>query len=152
VAPKAGSEIRSKIHAGLADVGHVPLIKLIAEHNREHLGFINSGELTRAAKHGRLLIAAIGSEVIGFLNFWFRRDSAVTIYAICVASKYRRRGVGRTLLDELDRLAHGAGMNVVRLKCPIGEGANLFYARTGFMWTGVTDGKRRQLNVWEKSI
>jgi Acetyltransferase (GNAT) family len=137
VAPKAGSEIRSKIHAGLADVGHVPLIKLIAEHNREHLGFINSGELTRAAKHGRLLIAAIGSEVIGFLNFWFRRDSAVTIYAICVASKYRRRG---------------AGMNVVRLKCPIGEGANLFYARTGFMWTGVTDGKRRQLNVWEKSI
>ncbi len=130
----------------------MPQVKLIADQNRRHLGFLTSSELTGAAKRGTLLIATVDTEIIGFLNFWFRRDSIATIYTICVALDHQRTGVGRVLLGELARLARGAGMNTLRLKCPVDEGANSFYARMGFQCLQVIQGRRRRLNVWERLL
>lgn len=136
----------------LADVRRVPHVKRIADENRTHLGFLSKGELERAACRGRLVVATFGSSVVGFVNFWLRRDGVATIYAICVSVAQRRRGIGTGMLARVEEIARSAGMSGMKLKCPVEEEANDFYLRKGFILASVIEGKRRHLNVWEKRL
>jgi ribosomal protein S18 acetylase RimI-like enzyme len=148
----------------MARVEHLPAVKRLADKHKLELGFINLGMLRKAIEAESLLIAMlaiddIGAELtateaglVGFVHFYVRRDSVVTLYSIVVAQEYRQRGLGCRLFAELVRVACSRGKTEIRLKCPIELSANAFYEHLGLEVTCVEEGKHRPLNVWTYTI
>ena len=144
----------------MARVEHLSAVKLLADKHKRELGFINLGMLQKAIESDSLLVATLtidtietehaGSDVglAGFVHFYIRRDSVVTLYSIVVAQEYRQRGLGRRLFAELVRAACSREKTEIRLKCPIELPANAFYEHLGLKIACVEEGKHRPLNVW----
>ena len=146
----------------MARMEHLPAVKRLADKHKRELGFINQAMLQKAIEVDSLLVATlmidateteqeqVGTEVglAGFVHFYVRRDSVVTLYSIVVAQDYRQRGLGRRLFAELVRVACSRGKTEIRLKCPIELPANAFYEHLGLKIAGVEEGKHRPLKVW----
>lgn len=139
----------------MAHVEHLSAVKRLADKHKLELGFINLGMLRKAIETGSLLVATLaigdtGAEawLVGFVHFYVRRDSVVTLYSIVVAQDYRQSGLGRQLFAELVRVACSCGKTEIRLKCPIELPANAFYEHLGLKIACVEEGKHRRLNVW----
>ncbi len=144
----------------MARMEHLPATKRLADKHKRELGFINQAMLQKAIETDSLLVATlaidaseaerVGTEIelAGFVHFYVRRDSVVTLYSIVVAQDYRRRGLGRRLFAELVRIACSRGKTEIRLKCPIELPANAFYKHLGLKIAHVEEGKHRPLNVW----
>lgn len=144
----------------MARVEHLSAVKYLADKHKLELGFINLGMLRKAIESDSLLVAMLaiddsGAEyaateagLVGFVHFYARRDSVVTLYSIVVAQDYRQRGLGRRLFAELVKVACSRGKTVIRLKCPIELSANAFYEHLGLKIACVEEGKHRPLNVW----
>lgn len=130
----------------LAQPDHLDLIKQIADRHREKLGFLNRAIVMDAIQKQEILV-----HPHGFLHFHHRRDAVSVLYHLCVDTPYHRHGIGSQLLAAWEEQAVQAQIRKLRLKCPIYNYANGFYAKT-FRRVQVEPGKRCSLVVWEKPI
>lgn len=136
---------------------HLVGIKLLSDQHKRELGFVNRAIFEKAIAAGELLVATsweneVGSEIVGFVHFYVRRDTAVTLYSIVVNQTYQGSGLGRRLFEALVQAAKERGKTQIRLKCPTELAANLFYERLGLEIIEVEPGKQRPLNIWLYSI
>jgi len=127
-------------------------IKQIADANKKAIGFVLRPALAQNIGRGWVLVAEKDGLVIGFANYRHRRDEQTTLYEICVAEEHRGNGVGKALLEALIEEGHCLGKERLRLKCPVGNEANAFYANLGFEQAGRERGKNKELILWEKSL
>ncbi len=85
-----------------------------------------------------VFVAEVGAEVVGFVGVHripvLHRDGDLArITALVVASRYRRQGVGQTLLEHVEQWARACACT--RLEVTSGEhrsGAHRFYERLGY--------------------
>ena len=79
-----------------------------------------------------VLVACIHGNIAGFAIMRYRDDVA-HLDLLAVAPPYRRAGVGRQLIEWLEKCAVVAGIFTVTLEVRAGsEGAQLFYKRLGY--------------------
>jgi ribosomal-protein-alanine N-acetyltransferase len=79
-----------------------------------------------------VLVASVGGNIAGFAIMRYGDDDA-HLDLLAVAPPYRRAGVGRQLLEWLEKCAVVAGIFTVALEVRAGnEGAQLFYERMGY--------------------
>jgi [ribosomal protein S18]-alanine N-acetyltransferase len=79
-----------------------------------------------------VLVACVHGSVAGFAIMRYRDDKA-HLDLLAVAPGYRRAGVGRRLLEWLEKCAFVAGIFSVTLELREGnDGARLFYERMGY--------------------
>jgi GNAT superfamily N-acetyltransferase len=99
--------------------------------------------LERCARtSGRVFVAAVDDTVAGFVAVLASvpagepdEDRAPYAYVsdLVVRSAYRRRGLGRALLEQAEGFARGAGASLLRVGVLArNEGARRLYARMGF--------------------
>ena len=91
---------------------------------------------------GRVFVAEVDHAVAGFVAVLAsvapeEPDEGRAPYAyvsdLVVRSAYRRRGLGRALLEHAERFAHGAGASLLRVGVLVrNEGARRLYASIGF--------------------
>jgi ribosomal protein S18 acetylase RimI-like enzyme len=130
----------------------VPAVKAVADRHRYELGFVPAAVLVEAAQERRLMVAVLDGKIVGFVHFRCCRDGHATIYEIAVLPEYRRRGIGRALVEAVVQEAASRGCAVLQLKCPMDLPANEFYRRVGFTEAGIEEGKRRPLRLWQKRL
>lgn len=125
-----------------ATLEDIDAIKKIADKNSQQIGFVLRPALEENCKKGNLLVAEAIGEILGFCNYNTRKkDNTNVIYEVCVDYKYRGNGIGKKLIDNIER--------PILLKCPVDNESNNFYGTYGFTLIDVEDGKKRKLNVWE---
>ena len=79
-----------------------------------------------------VLVACIGAEIAGFAIMRYGDDDA-HLDLLAVAPPFRRAGVGRQMLQWLEKCAVVAGIFNVSLEVRAGnEGAQVFYERLGY--------------------
>ena len=123
---------------------HVDECKLLLDDHRAVFGFVPRIAVESSRNTRELLLAWRHGEVVGFVRFHrLKRIPQTTIYEILVHPDYRKRGIGRRLIEKMIQ------KNPVRLKCPVDSEFNLFYEHLGFQLIDREPGKRRELNVWE---
>jgi ribosomal protein S18 acetylase RimI-like enzyme len=84
------------------------------------------------APNVNVLVARVHDRIAGF-GIMRYGDDAAHLDLLAVASPYRREGVGRQLLEWLEKCALVAGIFNVDLEVRAGnEGAQLFYERMGY--------------------
>ncbi len=129
-------------------------IKAIADANRSELSFLLRDKVKEALEDRRVFVAMTRTdEIIGFLIYRHRQiDAQTTLSDICVVQGWRRRGVGRSLIEALKLECIQLKRQFIQLKCPQKLPANLFYERFGFNRTRVEAGRVRKLNVWQLLI
>jgi [ribosomal protein S18]-alanine N-acetyltransferase len=88
------------------------------------------------ANNVNVIVAGIGEKIAGFAIMRYRDDDA-HLDLLAVAPPYRRAGVGRQLLEWLEKCAVVAGIFRVALEVRTqNEGAQLFYQRLGYRTLG----------------
>jgi ribosomal protein S18 acetylase RimI-like enzyme len=125
----------------LATHDDIPMIAKLARQWRMELGYVMIPALRESIERQSLIVADIGGQVVGFVNFRRRRDGWQTIYEIAVDRGHLRAGVGRWLVEMVPR--------PVRLKCTKDNAANEFYRQIGFKHIGTEVGRKRPLNVYQ---
>lgn len=122
----------------------LPAIKKIANQFKSELGYVMYPSLRRAIASRELFVAEYGRDVVGFVNWHKRRDGWHTIYEIAVRRERHGEHIGKALLSAVPK--------PLRLKCTVdNEAANAFYASQGLNLVRVEQGRKRELNVWEKT-
>lgn len=127
-------------------------VKELADSHRNELGFVLRPALVRSISREEVLIAENSTGVMGFVEYHHREDEQTTLYHIAVIPNYRRKGIGRALVDALRSEAKLLGKRKILLKCPIDLPANGFYSRLGFQSVRKEEGKARNLHVWVLSL
>lgn len=125
-----------------ASVEDIPAIEKIARQYRDELGFVRRVGLLEAITRDGLKVATYDDMVIGFAHGHKRRDGITTIREIAVHRDYKHLGAGRAMIDSFD--------GVLRLKCTTDNQANDFYQRIGFTCIDTENGRKRELNVWQR--
>jgi ribosomal protein S18 acetylase RimI-like enzyme len=108
---------------------------------RRFADMIGSGE-------GRILVAEEGGDVVGFVDARLRPPvpdgvmlaprAGVYVEELAVRNGHRGRGVGRRLMDEVERWCRAQGGAVVMLDTGVrNEAAQRFYDRLGYRTIGV---------------
>lgn len=120
----------------------LPRIKQIANQWKNELGYVNIAGLKRTLARRSLVVAEYNGYVVGFVNYWARRDGIQTVYEIAVDRARQGEHIGAGLL--------AAVPGPIRLKCTTDNPANAFYEAQGFTCVGTEPGKKRALNVWRK--
>ncbi len=124
-------------------------MKKLAAENSDALGFVLRSVLAKAIEENRLVVAEAGGCLIGFQEYYHRkRDGQTTLYHKCVATAFRRRGVGKALVDAVVAESRKAGRQFLLLKCPENLPSNEFHRSYGFRLSGTEQGRRRKLNIW----
>lgn len=91
---------------------------------------------TNAQKHALILVAE-EEELLGYAIIYYVMDEG-EIARIAVSPKWRRQGVGRSLLDELCKIGREQGIHRILLDVREGnEGARQFYEEYGFVQDGI---------------
>lgn len=127
-----------------AKTDDVPVIKRICNQYKDELGFVNSAALQKSIELYSLYVAEYQGVIVGFVNFYHRRDDWCTVYEIAVHRGYRGQGIGRALLEAVTIPR--------RLKCTTDNSANDFYKKCGMFLAGREQGKKRELNIWQNVI
>lgn len=116
--------------------------ELLQDH-AEELGFVNKARVEDSSlyverREGEIAGAALVDHLKTASMSWLRD--------IAVAESYRRKGVGKSLVE---KIREDSPHPVLKAKCPVDLEANKFYSRTGWELEEtieVEDG--RDLNVW----
>lgn len=126
-----------------AVVEDISYIETIARQHFRELGFVRRVALEDSIRRNTLLVADYwDQQCVGFINYHARKDGWNTIYEIGTHRDYWGKGVGRFLVDAVPC--------PTRLKCTVDNSANEFYKKSHFTLVGTEDGRKRQLNVWER--
>lgn len=125
-----------------ATSGDIESILRIAHQYPKELGFVRKVSLEDSLSRNSLLAAEYEGTLAGFVNYRSRRDGWSVIYEIAVHKDFTKRGIGSFLLNAVPF--------PIRLKCPIDNASNSFYANEGFTLESMENGIKRQLNVWYK--
>ena len=124
-------------------------IKLIADANKDTIGFVLRSQFEAALNRSELLVATTRNGiVIGFANYHHRKDAQTTLYEICVKEEHRGNGIGRKLIRALVEESKDVGKKKILLKCPESLEANGFYRKLCFENIAKENGRKRRLNVW----
>jgi hypothetical protein len=115
-------------------------IQRIARQWRDELGYVMLPALRTALNKRQLLVADYGGQIVGFVNYWARRDGWQTVYEIAVKKGWQGLNIGKALLAAVPK--------PVRLKCTVDNPANAFYEAQGMCFEKREAGKKRALNVW----
>lgn len=92
------------------------------------------------AECARSLLAQIGERVVGYVLFWILPDH-VDIHNVAVHSSFRRRGIGRALLEQVIRDARRLNSTKVTLEVRKSNmPAQKLYHSMGFVATGLRKG------------
>ena len=126
--------------------------KAILDDHRRALGFVRRAELEQGVRRGEVLVGELQASIAAVLHYHHCLDGGTTVYQLVVTEEAQRAGLGRALIQVLERECQNRGQQLLRLKCPVDLPANGFYARIGFRRIRVEDGVRRALAVWEKSL
>lgn len=136
-----------------AQIGDKNAINEITRSHYKELGYVRAGEIEHAIKRGNLVVAELLGKIIGFQEYRHLKTQPLTrLYHKAVIPKYRRRGIGRKLVQFVMNEAKSIGMKELSLKCVEDLPANIFHKRCGFRLTGKLSGKRRSLNVYSLGI
>jgi GNAT superfamily N-acetyltransferase len=127
-------------------------IKALADTQRQELGFVLRPALARSIERGEVFVAENSTGLVGFIEYHHRQDRQTTVYHVAVISGYRRKGVGRALIETLRDEALDRKKCTIRLKCPAHLPAQGFYARLGFNSLGREGGGERHLVVWALTL
>ncbi len=76
------------------------------------------------------LVAAVDDEVVGFLAMKFHFEISAEIYVLAVRAELHRKGIGATLLDRAERIAHAQGCEFLQVKTLGPSHPSPHYART----------------------
>jgi RimJ/RimL family protein N-acetyltransferase len=102
-----------------------------AEGMREHL--------SRPATHGVFVAVTVDGDVVGQLGV-HRHEYGVAELGMAVSAGWRRRGVGRGLLDAAVAWARQHDVHKLALQCwDHNDAALALYERAGFVWEGYLD-------------
>jgi N-acetylglutamate synthase-like GNAT family acetyltransferase len=130
------------------DIGQV---KALSDEHRYELGFVRRPALVEAVNRKELIVADDDGGLVGFVAYRHRQDLQTTLYHIVVRPEWRRKGVGRALIETLKAESVAQGKRVIQLKCPEDLVANQFYHDLGFHVVEKESGKNRALLVWQLS-
>jgi len=132
-----------------AKTADLPAVKKLASDNSKALGFVLRSALSKAIEENRLFVAQNDHGIVGFEEYYHRkRDKQTTLYHKCVASAFRRKGIGTALVDAVVSESRKMNRKFLLLRCPEGLPSNRFHEAFGFRLIGVEKGRRRKLNVW----
>jgi ribosomal protein S18 acetylase RimI-like enzyme len=84
----------------------------------------------------RLTVAVIGENLVGY-SLWLAEPQYAELATISVEPDYRRRGIGKVLLDEYVAAAAQQGFNRLRLSVRADNPAKLMYQQASFVCTGL---------------
>jgi len=113
-------------------------------------------ELTDNA-YARYVVATRDGQVVGYAGMWVLLEEA-HVTNIAVHPRYRRRGLGETLMRELMRLAREAGASRMTLEVrPSNSPAQRLYAKLGFHRHGIrrryySDTKEDAIVMWHERL
>lgn len=149
-----------KLKVRAANLDDLQEIKRIVDGYRNVFGFIPAAVIRKGIAESKVIIAEENSKrqghlpalIVGFARYHLRRDGILVIYEIAVSPGERGKGIGRIMIEEIERRSARLGARSIRLKCPVDLDANKFYAALGFTRTGVERGKKRALAIWEKAV
>jgi ribosomal protein S18 acetylase RimI-like enzyme len=131
----------------------IDYVKLIADANRESVGFMTKKKFEEIIKQRRGFVALQNDNVVGFVIYRHRkRDLQTTLSEICVHKDYRQQHIGYELMSMLIKDCKQRNREFIQLKCPVDLEANGFYERLGFKLHTIEKGKKRQLKVWRLAI
>jgi ribosomal protein S18 acetylase RimI-like enzyme len=132
---------------------HLTPLKALADQSRDEIGFLHRAKIQEAIVASRILTVVTEGQPIGFTIYRHRKlDSRTTLSEICIASEWRRRGLGRMLIRALCDECQAYARTEIQLKCPVDLSANAFYQQMGFQHIATEQGRVRQLNVWRLPI
>ena len=144
---------KNQIRIRKATEKDIDKIKLIADANKDSIGFVLRPKLESALNRGELLVATTrNGRVLGFANYHHRKDAQTTLYEICVKEEHRGNGIGRKLIQALVEESKTIGKKKVLLKCPESLEANAFYRKLCFENIAKENGRKRCLNVWALNL
>lgn len=127
-------------------------IKALADANRYELGFVLRPALIRSINRNEVFVAEENKSIVGFVEYHHRKDEQTTIYHILVCDAYRKKDIGRALINAVRDEAKILKKKYILLKCPIEIPANQFYEHLGFKMLKIENGKIRKLVVWVKPL
>jgi [ribosomal protein S18]-alanine N-acetyltransferase len=88
----------------------------------------------------RSFLAEVNGRIVGYILFWLLVD-AIDIHNVAVHSEFRRRGIGRLLLDKVILEARRRGSTRVTLEVRRSNVvAQRLYESIGFVTTGIRKG------------
>jgi ribosomal-protein-alanine N-acetyltransferase len=88
----------------------------------------------------RSLVVEIGTRVVGYVLFWLLPDE-IDVHNVAVHSEFRRRGIGRVLLQQV--VEQGRERQLSQVTLEVRESnipAQMLYRSMGFTHTGVRKG------------
>ena len=141
-----------------AEDKHFDAVRKIFYDECTTLGLPNLGALRESIRRGELLVAESSEgEVVGFVEFHVRKDKRATLYHIGVRKDWRRKGVGKKLVERLVQVCREKGCREIRLLCPKWSEAGEFYRRVGFEYVGEESkvnkkGVLREFTVWRYKL
>lgn len=120
----------------------------------KELGFVPLVTLKDSQQHGELCVAIetphqTHRAVLGFMKFHLRQDGQITLYSIAVRPTRKNKGIGKALITYLKQHLKNVKGTKIKLKAPANIGANVFYTRCGFKHSGIDQGRKTPLNIWE---
>ena len=88
----------------------------------------------------RSLLAEVNGRIVGYILFWLLADE-IDIHNVAVHSEFRRRGIGRLLIEQVVLEAQRRGSTRVTLEVRRSNlAAQKLYESIGFIPTGVRKG------------
>ena len=136
-----------------------PAIMVLSEASKDELGAIGQHRqwLMQQIDVGDVLVAETDErELVGFVVFnhnSITEDEHSTIYYLCTHSTYRRRGIGKRLMEAVALDARLYSKKRIILKCPSHLSANHFYQSIGYTLEGnETHQEGGRFNVWTLSL
>jgi len=79
------------------------------------------------------LVAQHYNIVVGYIIFWIKYENEGHIISLAVDKKYRKKGVGKKLVDHAITLFERCNVKEIKLEVRIGNrGARKFYRKIGF--------------------
>lgn len=108
------------------------------------IGYVVPVFYRKQAQEKKLLLLMIDKLVVGFCSFNIRKkDNIGVIYEIGTHPIIRGKGGAILMIEEVLKKCL-----FIQLKCPVDNKSNKFYERIAIK-TGVEQGKKRKLNVWQ---
>lgn len=122
------------------DSGYLGAVKVLGKRNSLTLGFFPEGAFDAAAKQGTILAAVHDGALAGYLLYRkVETHSRASIVHLCVDSGFRKRSVGRLLVDRLKELTRE--LYCITLHCRRDYEASKVWPRYGFVAEGHRIGK-----------